>query len=472
MSEPQPVRNRRPEDGAAPKPIYAVWELTMKCDQPCQHCGSRAGPRARRRALHGRGDPRRRRRASSTSAAARSRSSAARPTCGPISRDRDRVPRRAAASASSMQTGGRAFTPRARAYARDGGPHRARRVGRRARARPRRAARQRRQPRGGPPRARRRARGRARHLCQHPDQPAQLPPPPRDSRGELRAHGIEAWQVQLTVPMGRAADRPEWILEPWQRRRRHRHARRDPARGGARGDGEGERPSSTSSPGTTSATSARTSRSCARARAATRGALARVQRRHRRASASSPTATVKGCPSLPTAPYVGGNVRDLSLASRSGSSAEVIGFARDRSADELWGFCTTCYYADVCRGGCSWTAHCTLGRQRQQPLLLPPRDRAQTRGVRERLVAKERAPQRALRLRPARDRRRAVGRRARPDDERASAGATPTDRRMNNSLRGPRPLVAIAARRRAFDDFGRSRRRALMSKARVVSLGT
>src|SRR5689334_25175236 len=26
------------------RPVYAVWELTMKCDQPCQHCGSRAGP--------------------------------------------------------------------------------------------------------------------------------------------------------------------------------------------------------------------------------------------------------------------------------------------------------------------------------------------------------------------------------------------------------------------------------------------
>ena len=25
------------------RPVYAVWELTMKCDQPCQHCGSRAG---------------------------------------------------------------------------------------------------------------------------------------------------------------------------------------------------------------------------------------------------------------------------------------------------------------------------------------------------------------------------------------------------------------------------------------------
>src|SRR5580698_4986382 len=43
MSLPVPVREHRPEDAGKCVPIYAVWELTMKCDQPCQHCGSRAG---------------------------------------------------------------------------------------------------------------------------------------------------------------------------------------------------------------------------------------------------------------------------------------------------------------------------------------------------------------------------------------------------------------------------------------------
>src|SRR6185437_8544142 len=38
-----PPREMRPEDAGRSIPIYAVWELTMKCDQPCQHCGSRAG---------------------------------------------------------------------------------------------------------------------------------------------------------------------------------------------------------------------------------------------------------------------------------------------------------------------------------------------------------------------------------------------------------------------------------------------
>ncbi|HEU4610774.1 MAG TPA: radical SAM protein, partial [Kofleriaceae bacterium] len=33
---------------------------------------------------------------------------------------------------------------------------------------------------------------------------------------ELRARGIRAWQIQLTAPLGRAADRPEMLLQPWQ----------------------------------------------------------------------------------------------------------------------------------------------------------------------------------------------------------------------------------------------------------------
>ncbi len=34
----------------------------------------------------------------------------------------------------------------------------------------------------------------------------------RETCGELRGHGIVSWQVQLTVPMGRAADRPALIV--------------------------------------------------------------------------------------------------------------------------------------------------------------------------------------------------------------------------------------------------------------------
>src|SRR5688572_27137555 len=37
------ARSLRPEDFASPRPIYAVWEITLRCDHACSHYGSRAG---------------------------------------------------------------------------------------------------------------------------------------------------------------------------------------------------------------------------------------------------------------------------------------------------------------------------------------------------------------------------------------------------------------------------------------------
>ena len=32
----------------------------------------------------------------------------------------------------------------------------------------------------------------------------------------LKEAGVRVWRCQITVPMGRAADRPEWLLQPWE----------------------------------------------------------------------------------------------------------------------------------------------------------------------------------------------------------------------------------------------------------------
>jgi len=100
---------------------------------------------------------------------------------------------------------------------------------------------------------------------------------------------------------------------------------------------------------------------------------------------------VKGCPSLPTAPYTGGNVRDKSLKELWETSPE-IAFTRDRTTDELWGFCKTCYYADECRAGCSWTAHCTTGRRGNNPFCYHRVKTLEKRGLREVLKQKTLAP--------------------------------------------------------------------------------
>jgi radical SAM protein with 4Fe4S-binding SPASM domain len=95
--------------------------------------------------------------------------------------------------------------------------------------------------------------------------------------------------------------------------------------------------------------------------------------------------TVKGCPSLATVGFAGGNVRDLKLEDIWRSSKE-IHFGRLRSVDDLWGFCRTCYYADVCRGGCTWTSHSLLGVPGNNPYCHYRALELQKEGLRERVV--------------------------------------------------------------------------------------
>lgn len=101
--------------------------------------------------------------------------------------------------------------------------------------------------------------------------------------------------------------------------------------------------------------------------------------------------TVKGCPSLATVGYAGGNVRDLSLEDIWDTS-EPLHFGRLRSVEDLWGFCRTCYYADVCRGGCTWTADSLFGRPGNNPYCHHRALELEKRGLRERVVKCREAP--------------------------------------------------------------------------------
>ncbi len=171
----------------------------------------------------------------------------------------------------------------------------------------------------------------------------------------LAEEGIGAWQVSMTVPMGRAADEPDLLLQPYQvlevlplvaRLQTKLHAHKIAV---APGNDIGYfGPYETQLRGN-------------------------FPLGHRPAcSAGSQTlgleadGSVKGCPSLPSKDYVGGNVRDASLVD-IWERADALRFTRDRSSRELWGFCGTCYYADVCLGGCSWTAHVLFGKRGNNP---------------------------------------------------------------------------------------------------------
>ncbi|HXD29466.1 MAG TPA: GDL motif peptide-associated radical SAM/SPASM maturase [Pyrinomonadaceae bacterium] len=101
--------------------------------------------------------------------------------------------------------------------------------------------------------------------------------------------------------------------------------------------------------------------------------------------------TIKGCPSLPTTPYAGGNIRDLTLE-QIWQTTDPLSFTRARSIDDLWGYCRSCYYADVCKAGCTWTTHVLFGKPGNNPYCHHRVLELSSQGLRERVVQVEAAP--------------------------------------------------------------------------------
>lgn len=101
--------------------------------------------------------------------------------------------------------------------------------------------------------------------------------------------------------------------------------------------------------------------------------------------------TLKGCPSLQTRDWAGGNILDTPLRDVWERSAR-LRYTRDRTVDDLWGYCRECYYADLCRGGCTWMAHSLFGKPGNNPYCHHRALEMQRRGQRERVVLKRAAP--------------------------------------------------------------------------------
>jgi len=95
--------------------------------------------------------------------------------------------------------------------------------------------------------------------------------------------------------------------------------------------------------------------------------------------------TLKGCPSLATERYGAGSVRDTPIA-ELWATHPALQFNRERGVEDLWGHCATCYYAEVCRGGCTWTADSLFGRRGNNPYCHYRVLKLAERGVRERVV--------------------------------------------------------------------------------------
>ncbi len=199
----------------------------------------------------------------------------------------------------------------------------------------------------------------------------------------LRDAGVSSWQVQLTTPLGRAADRAGMILQPWdllelvpriaalKERAFEEGVLIQPGNNlGYYGPEE-----------------------------AVLRSLSPTQRDRWRGCPAGrfvmgveSDGAIKGCPSLQTSHYVQGNARRVSLSQLWNSDTGPITFTRARTVDELWGFCKQCPFASECLGGCTFTAHALMGRPGNNPYCHYRARAMAARGLRERLVPVERAP--------------------------------------------------------------------------------
>jgi radical SAM protein with 4Fe4S-binding SPASM domain len=94
--------------------------------------------------------------------------------------------------------------------------------------------------------------------------------------------------------------------------------------------------------------------------------------------------TLKACPSLPRGDYAAGNVRERPIAAlwRESDGAR---YLRTRTVDDLWGFCRTCEYAADCLAGCTWVSQSFLGRPGNNPYCHHRALELERRGLRERV---------------------------------------------------------------------------------------
>lgn len=166
--------------------------------------------------------------------------------------------------------------------------------------------------------------------------------------------GARSWMVILTAPMGRAADRPSLLLQPYHLLYLFpllafiKREKLDP-------NGIAFFPGNNVG---YFGPLAETLRYGADRGYAWSGCGAGVSTLGIEADGS-----VKGCPSLPSASYVKGNIREHSLRELCSRLAQ----EKATSPVELWGFCKTCPFADRCQGGCTWTSHVLFGRPGNNP---------------------------------------------------------------------------------------------------------
>ncbi len=200
--------------------------------------------------------------------------------------------------------------------------------------------------------------------------------------GSLRDSGVGVWQVQLTVPMGHAADRSDILLQPSELLDLFPMLARVARQ--CRQDGVCFRP--TQDIGYYGPFE-RLLRSNGQPWGFWRGPVEGLT-----TIGIESDGGVKGDPTLPSVPYVGGNVRDRPLREIILQAEELnlnVGAGTPAATEHLWGFCRTCEFATLCRGGDTVTAHAVFNRRGNHPYCHHRALVQRERGLRERLVLTE-----------------------------------------------------------------------------------
>lgn len=196
----------------------------------------------------------------------------------------------------------------------------------------------------------------------------------------LEEWGVRAWQIALTVAMGRAADHPEILLQPYDLLELFPRL----ASAKSRCDALGIRvwPGNNIGYFGPYETLLRGQSPLGHCYSCGAGIVT---------MGIEADGTIKGCPSLPTAAWAAGNIREHDLATLW-ERAPAMRYTRDRGPLELWGFCRTCYYADECRGGCTWTAFSLFSRAGNNPYCHHRALELAAHGLRERIEPVARPP--------------------------------------------------------------------------------
>lgn len=195
------------------------------------------------------------------------------------------------------------------------------------------------------------------------------------------ARGVYGWQVQLMVPMGRAAEAQDLWLQPYdilEVMPRIAAARQRADQLGVKlwpGNNVGY--------------------------FGPYEHLLRADRTHQgfssgcgggiRTMGIEANGDVKGCSAMASKGFVGGNVREKRVREIWDHSPE-LQFTRGFVLDDLWGYCRSCYYAETCKGGCIWTSSTLLGKVGNNPYCHHRALELLARGRRERLELVATAP--------------------------------------------------------------------------------